>query len=89
MATLARHDSSVFRFAYTQKIRVWGAHLAPDATRPVTRAGLVQRLSGESAHDALDQTRALRCSAPSAGFARAVESSGEVRKGGDAPLRVS
>jgi len=31
----------------------------------------------------------LKCSGPSAGFARATESSGEVRKGGDAPLRVS
>ena len=31
----------------------------------------------------------LKCSVPSAGFARATESSGEVRKGGDAPHRDS
>jgi len=39
VATLARHESSVFRFAYTQKIRVWGAQPAPDATRPGRTGG--------------------------------------------------
>jgi len=38
--TLACHEIEVFRFDYTQKIRVWGAHPAPDATRPVTRVAL-------------------------------------------------
>ena len=41
--TLARHEIDVLRFDYTQKIRVWGAHPAPDATRPVARADLVNK----------------------------------------------
>src|SRR5215470_20409246 len=39
----------------------------------------------EKAHDALEQPLALESSAPSAGLARATESSGEVRKGGRSP----
>src|SRR5882672_4076224 len=46
--TLARHESLVFRFDYTQKIRVWGAHPAPDATRPVARVARLNQTSGDA-----------------------------------------
>src|SRR5215510_8070171 len=42
----------------------------------------------EKAHDALEQPLALESSAPSAGLARATESSGEVRKGAKPPPSV-
>src|SRR5262249_10930404 len=46
-------------------------------------------LSGKTRVTPLTRRLPLKVPAPGAGFARATESSGEVRKGGDAPLRVS
>src|SRR5262245_45086681 len=59
------------------------------------RAPSTPRCAGTSAQSektrmtSLTNRLPLKFSASSAGFARVIESSGEVRKGGDAPLRAS
>src|SRR5215470_6958038 len=62
-----------------------GAHPPPDATRPDCARGTREYPDKEPVREArmtpLTKLLPLKCSAPSAGFARATESSGEVRKG--------